>query len=43
MSKDVYTFTESLKSEIILAVIIFFPLLFTITGIILIYFITSSL
>jgi len=34
MSKDVYTFTESLKSEVILAVIIFFPLLFTITGII---------
>ena len=34
MSKDQYTFTESLKSEIIFAVIIFFPLLFTITGII---------
>jgi hypothetical protein len=34
MSKDEYTFTESFKSETILAEIIFFPLLFTITGII---------
>jgi len=33
MSKDQYTFSENLKGEIILAVIIFFPLLFTITGI----------
>ena len=33
MSKDVYTFTESLKSETILAVLLFIPLLFTITGI----------
>ena len=34
MSKNEYKFTESLKSETILAVILFFPLLFTITGII---------
>ena len=34
MSKDVYTFTESLKSEASLAVLLFIPLLFTITGII---------
>ena len=34
MSKDEYTFNESLKSEAILAVVLFFPLLFTITGII---------
>ena len=33
MSKDQYKFSESLKGELILAVIIFFPLLFTITGI----------
>ena len=34
MSKDQYTFSESLKSESILAVLLFIPLLFTITGII---------
>ena len=34
MSKDEYTFTESLKSEALLAVLLFIPLLFTITGII---------
>ena len=33
MSKDLYTFSENLRGELILAVIIFFPLLFTITGI----------
>ena len=33
MSKEEYTFTESLKSEAILAILLFFPLLFTITGI----------
>ncbi len=33
MSKDQYTFSESLKGELILAVLIFIPLLFTITGI----------
>ena len=34
MSEDEYTFTESLKSEATLAVVLFIPLLFTITGII---------
>ena len=33
MSKDQYTFSENLKGELILAVLIFIPLLFTITGI----------
>ena len=33
MSKEEYTFTESFKSETILAVLLFIPLLFTITGI----------
>jgi len=33
MSKDQYTFSENLKGELTLAVIIFIPLLFTITGI----------
>jgi hypothetical protein len=33
MSKDQYTFTEKLKGEVILAILIFIPLLFTITGI----------
>ena len=33
MSKDQYKFSENIKGEIILAVLIFFPLLFTITGI----------
>ena len=33
MSKEEYKFTESFKSEVILALILFFPLLFTITGI----------
>ncbi len=33
MSKEKYTFTESLKSEAILAILIFIPLMFTITGI----------
>ena len=31
MSNDQYTFTESLKSETILALLIFIPLLFTIS------------
>jgi len=33
MSKDEYTFAEKLKEEVILAILIFIPLLFTITGI----------
>ena len=33
MSKDKYNLTKSLKSETILAVLLFIPLLFTITGI----------
>lgn len=33
MNKDEYTFTETLKSETILAILIFIPLMFTITGI----------
>jgi hypothetical protein len=33
MSKDEYTFTENLRGEVILATLIFIPLLFTITGI----------
>ena len=43
MSKDVYTFTESLKSEVILAVIIFSPTIYYYwNNLNLIYFITSS-
>ena len=33
MSNDKYTFSENLKGELILAILMFIPLLFTITGI----------
>ena len=33
MNKGEYTFAETLKSEMILAILIFIPLMFTITGI----------
>jgi len=33
MSNDQYTFSEGLKSELALAILMFIPLLFTITGI----------
>ena len=32
MSNDEYTFTETLKSELTMALIMFIPLCFTITG-----------
>lgn len=32
MNKDKYTFTETLKSELIIAATMFIPLTFTITG-----------
>jgi len=32
MKKEEYTFTEGWKSELILAFILFFPLMFTVTG-----------
>ena len=32
MSNDEYTFTETLKSELMMALIFFIPLCFTITG-----------
>ena len=34
MSNDKYTFSESLKGELTLAILMFIPLLFTITGIV---------
>ena len=34
MSNDKYTFSESLKGELTLALLMFIPLLFTITGIV---------
>lgn len=33
MSNDQYNFSEGLKSELTLAILMFIPLLFTITGI----------
>ena len=33
MKNEKYTFTESWKSELILAVLLFFPLLFTIAAV----------
>ena len=32
MTNDKYTFTETLKSELVIAAIMFIPLTFTITG-----------